>query len=151
MAPGDLIITDSRCKHVSKCYSNNSGETGQWVPKHFHIITPVAAVIHLECICSGRLTLQPMPQNIGSSGRVTAAGSGQSSRTLPSLQASNIRHAPKKLLFTMGTSSKPKKKKKRERRKKKHWKLHVTSKTHYRTKCRQGEREGFIIKTANFL
>lgn len=37
------------------------------------------------------------------------------------------------------------------RQRQKRWKLHVTSKSHYRTKCRQGELEGFIITTANFL
>lgn len=37
------------------------------------------------------------------------------------------------------------------RQRQKRWKLHVTSESHYGTKCRQGELEGFIITTTNFL
>lgn len=138
-----MIITDSRCKHVPKCYRNNSSEMGQWLPKHFHIITPVVAVIHLEFICSGRLTLGQMLRNLGPSRRVTAAGSRVCGAAKAFLHDKRqIFTALLKSFFTMKASSKTKKK---------CWKLHVTSKTHHWTRCRQGEPDGFIITTANFL
>lgn len=141
-----MIITDSRCKHVHKCYRNNSSEMAQWVPEHFHIITPVVLVTHLEFIRSGRLTPQQMPWNVGSTRRVTAEGNRAH---ICSVGAAKPFLCYKCQIFTalLKSSFSPRVCRQRQKR----WKLHVTSKSHYRTKCRQGELEGFIITTANFL
>lgn len=141
-----MIITDSRCKHVAKCYRNNSSEMAQWVPEHFHIITPVVPVTHLEFIHSGRLTPQQMPQNVGSTRRVTAKG-GRTHIYSVEVAKPFLFYKCQIPAALLKSSFSPRACRRRQER----WKLHVTSKSHYRTKCRQGELEGFIITTANFL
>lgn len=143
---GNMIITDSRCKHELKCYSNNSSQIGQWVPKHFHIITAVVPVTHLEFIRSGRLTPQQLLWNIGSTRRVTAECSA--------IHICSVGAAKTFLYYKcqivsalLKSSFSPWAPHQRQKR----WKLHVRSNTHYRRMCRQGEPESFIMTTANFL